>query len=70
MAKRSEIYAKFELYYERVRTQLKVRMKDLRSDNALQLTALGQICQRKYGMEYSLCVKHTPEQNGVAETMI
>ncbi|POM61391.1 hypothetical protein PHPALM_29598, partial [Phytophthora palmivora] len=70
MKHRSEVREKFTLYYEHVKTQLKVRMKKIRCDNARELTALGDTCKRNYGMECSLTVKHTPEQNGVAERMI
>lgn len=67
---RSEVYAKFELLYEYVKTQLKVRMKKLRCDNARELTSLCRMCEKKHGMECSLTVKQTPEQNGIAERMI
>ncbi|GMF27838.1 unnamed protein product [Phytophthora fragariaefolia] len=67
---RSEVYEKFEAYYERVKTQLDVRMKGLRSDNAKEFQHLQNTCESKYGMEFDSSVKHTPEQNGVAERMI
>lgn len=70
MKERSDVYGKFELLYEHVKTQLKVRMKKLRCDNAKELLALGNRCKKHYGIECSLTVKHTPEQNGVAERMI
>ncbi|GMF35418.1 unnamed protein product [Phytophthora fragariaefolia] len=70
MKERTDVYAKFKFYYERVKTQLKIRMKELRCDNAKELLVLGEKIKRNYGMECSLTVKHTPEQNGVAERMI
>ncbi|KAE8905453.1 hypothetical protein PF007_g29092 [Phytophthora fragariae] len=69
LAERSEIYEKFGIYYEYVRTQLNVRMKDLQMDNAKEYTKLGGICKTQYGMTCSPSIKHTPEQNGVAERM-
>ncbi|GMF59663.1 unnamed protein product [Phytophthora fragariaefolia] len=45
-------------------------MKELCCDNAKELLGLGETIKRNYGMECSLAVKHTPEQNGVAERMI
>ncbi|GMF29107.1 unnamed protein product [Phytophthora fragariaefolia] len=66
----SEVYEKFEAYYERVKTQLHVRMKGLRSDNPKEFQHLQNTCESKYGMEFGRSVKHTPEQNGAAERMI
>ncbi|GMF15920.1 unnamed protein product [Phytophthora fragariaefolia] len=45
-------------------------MKEVRNDNAKELTKLSAICTKKYDMECTSSVKHTPEQNGVAERMI
>ncbi|GMF15428.1 unnamed protein product [Phytophthora fragariaefolia] len=70
MSTRDETYEKFEQYYEQVKTHLNVRMKEQHNDNAKEILKLGGICSKKYGMEYSTSVKHTPEQNGVAERMI
>lgn len=63
---RSEVYEKFEDYYERVKTQLHVRMKSLRSDNAKEFKRLQSTCESKYGMEFDSSIKH----NGVTERMI
>ncbi|KAE8979433.1 hypothetical protein PR003_g22687 [Phytophthora rubi] len=38
LTERSEIYEKFGIYYEYVKTQLNVRMKDLQMDNAKEYT--------------------------------
>jgi hypothetical protein len=67
---RSEVYQKFEEYYERVKTQQHVRMKALRSDNAKEFKKLQSTCESKFGMEFDSSIKHTPEQNGVAERMV
>ncbi|GMF41340.1 unnamed protein product [Phytophthora fragariaefolia] len=66
---RSDIDEKFEIYYKYVKTQLNVRMKDLRMDNAKEYLKLGNICRVTYGMTCSPTIKHTPEHNGVAERM-
>ncbi|RAW20886.1 hypothetical protein PC110_g22671 [Phytophthora cactorum] len=66
MEERSEVYDKFELLYEHVKTQSRCA---LRCDNARELTSLCGLCEKKYGMECSLIVKHTPEQNGIPERM-
>jgi phage-related tail protein len=70
LAERSEVYDKLDTYYHQVQTQLNVRMKEVRSDNAKELLKLADICKNKYGMECSSSVKRTPEQNGVAERTI
>ncbi|OWZ16171.1 hypothetical protein PHMEG_00010078 [Phytophthora megakarya] len=49
---RSETYEKFKIYCESVKTQLKVRMKSLRYDNARELSALAEWCNQKYAMIY------------------
>ncbi|POM77903.1 Uncharacterized protein PHPALM_4642, partial [Phytophthora palmivora] len=66
----SEVYQKFEGYYERVKTQQHVRKEALRSDNAKELKKLQTTCESKYGMEFDSSITHTPEQNGVAERMV
>ncbi|KAE8895745.1 hypothetical protein PF005_g19149 [Phytophthora fragariae] len=70
LAERTEVYEKLDIYYQQVKTQLNVRMKEVRNDNAKELTKLATICMKTYGMECSSSVKHTPEQNGVAERMV
>ncbi|OWZ23341.1 LOW QUALITY PROTEIN: hypothetical protein PHMEG_0001786 [Phytophthora megakarya] len=70
LAERSEIYEKFETYYEQAKTHLNVRMKEFRCDNAKELIKLSSICEQKFDMECTSTIKHTPEQNGVAERMI
>ncbi|OWZ20448.1 Rve-domain-containing hypothetical protein [Phytophthora megakarya] len=67
MEGRSEVYAKFQILYEQVKTQLKVRIKKLRCDHAKELVPLGDRCEKNYGMECSFTVKPTPEQNSVVE---
>ncbi|POM66570.1 Rve domain containing hypothetical protein [Phytophthora palmivora] len=69
MPHRSEVYQRFEEYYERIKTQQHVRMKALRSDDAKEFKKLQTTCESKYGMEFDSSIKHTPEQNGVAEWM-
>jgi uncharacterized protein YfbU (UPF0304 family) len=53
-----------------VKTQQHVRMKALRSDNAKDFKKLQSTCESKFGMEFDSSIKHTPEQNGVAERMV
>ncbi|GMF31511.1 unnamed protein product [Phytophthora fragariaefolia] len=45
-------------------------MKEVRNDNAKELTKQATICTKKCGMECTSSMKHTPEQNGVAERMV
>ncbi|GMF46584.1 unnamed protein product [Phytophthora fragariaefolia] len=45
-------------------------MKALRSDNAKEFKKLQTTCESKYGVEFDSSIKHTPEQNGVAERMV
>ncbi|KAJ8563863.1 hypothetical protein ON010_g7484 [Phytophthora cinnamomi] len=60
----------YTIYYQRVKTQLNVRMKAVRNDNAKELFKQADICTKKYGMVCTSSVKRTPEQNGVAERMV
>ena len=69
MKARTQIYDIFERLQLTVERQRGVKMTSLRMDNAKEYLKLKGDCEQRFGMSYTLTIKTTPEQYGIAERM-
>ncbi|KAJ9553092.1 hypothetical protein OSB04_017137 [Centaurea solstitialis] len=68
LTNKSEVFDKFSMFYNMIKTQFKRDIQILRSDNGGEFvnTSMKVFCQKR-GIIHQTSCSHTPEQNGVAE---